>query len=154
MLGAIRRLGSPVRRILVVDDDARFARFLTRMLDLPDNGYAITTAHNGREALTRMRAEHPDLVILDLAKPDMDGFGVLGQIAEEPDLRRSKVIVVSAQNDSHGSLPLGLEVRITKPAGFHLDELVRLIGATLAQMSPGRPSARRTAPEPRAPPPG
>jgi CheY-like chemotaxis protein len=137
LLRAIRGPGSPIARVLVVDDDTRFVRLLVRMLG-SDGGYLISTAHNGQDALVKLRAEHPDLLLLDLSMPVLDGIGVLAELRADPALRDTRVIVISAHGEGEGMLPLGTEVRISKPEGFRLGELTRVVGAAASQLAPVR----------------
>src|SRR6478735_8018894 len=81
--------------ILVVEDEALITDFLRRGLEA--EGYAVDTAARGGDALVRLRACPPDLVILDVMLPGMDGFEVLGAIrASDPDL---PVIMLTARGD-------------------------------------------------------
>jgi CheY-like chemotaxis protein len=73
-------------KILLVDDDPQVVKFLTKALET--NGYAVTATTSGKEALTLLRQERPDLLILDLNMPDLDGFDLLKiERAEFPYLR-------------------------------------------------------------------
>ncbi len=82
-------------RILVIDDEPGILRFVTRALE--NNGYAVITASSGLEGLGKAIASPPDLVILDLAMPGVDGEAVLGGLmAQIPDQR---VLVLSAMAD-------------------------------------------------------
>ncbi|MBI2939589.1 MAG: hybrid sensor histidine kinase/response regulator [Chloroflexi bacterium] len=138
LVEAIQRLKHPIRRVLIVDDDPRFVRFLSRMLGSEAPGYQVSTAHNGEEALVRMRADPPDLLLLDLTMPGLDGVGVLREMGAAPGLASVKVIVVSAHGEGEGMVPLGGEVRISKPEGFHLGELTQVIGAAIGKLAPVR----------------
>jgi two-component system KDP operon response regulator KdpE len=68
------------RRILVVDDEVRMVRFIR--LNLEHDGFQVIEAYNGMQALERMRTNLPDLVLLDVMMPDIDGFEVLRTIRE------------------------------------------------------------------------
>jgi signal transduction histidine kinase/DNA-binding response OmpR family regulator len=151
---ALRALDGPVGRILVVDDDPRFVRFLTRVLETAGAGYAVTTAHNGDEALEKMRAERPDVVLLDMVMPGLDGGEVLGRMAAEPALAGVKVVVLSAHQEGEGMVPLGTDFRISKPEGFYLAELTGTIGAALSALAPLRAELGGAAPASGRAPPG
>lgn len=84
-------------KILIVDDEPFNVDYLEQ--ELEDSNYIILTASNGREALERVRSELPDLILLDIMMPIMDGFEVLAQLQADPDLRNIAVIVISAMND-------------------------------------------------------
>ena len=102
--------------ILVVDDDPINRRLLARALDAL--GHAVLTAADGREALEVLRAREPDVVLLDIVMPGMDGVTVLERIKADPDLRGVPVIMVSALEDVDGvirCIELGAEDYLPKP---------------------------------------
>jgi two-component system response regulator MprA len=106
------------RRVLVVDDDDGVRQFLSRILAA--SGYAVDSARNGEEALERIRADHPDLVVLDITMPVLDGWGVLHRLrglAERP-----RVIVLSAVADCRRAVQEGATGCLPKP--FHLKQLL------------------------------
>jgi len=72
-----------MKKILVVDDEKNIRSLYEK--ELQDEGYAVTLAGNGREALERFSSERPDLVVLDIRMPGMDGLEALGKLlAEDP----------------------------------------------------------------------
>jgi CheY-like chemotaxis protein len=72
-----------MKKILVVDDEKNIRSLYER--ELQDEGYAVSLAGNGREALERFSSERPDLVVLDIRMPGMDGLEALGKLlAEDP----------------------------------------------------------------------
>ncbi|MBI2938915.1 MAG: response regulator [Chloroflexi bacterium] len=137
LASAIGALGDRVRHVLIVDDDTSFVRLLARLLNSDGHEYVISTAHNGEEALARLQVERPDLLLLDLVMPGLDGIGVLSSMANQPELAGIRVIIISAHGDD-GAVPLGRELRVSKPEGFHLAELTRLIAAMVEVMAPVR----------------
>jgi DNA-binding response OmpR family regulator len=84
-------------KILVVDDEPFNVDFLAQELD--DLGYAVVTAADGAEALERVRAEAPDLVLLDIMMPVLDGFAVLERLKADAATRELPVVIISAVND-------------------------------------------------------
>lgn len=86
-----------VPKILIVDDEPLNIDYLEQ--ELEDSHYRILTASNGKEALDRVRNEMPDLILLDIMMPVMDGFEVLAQLQADPVLRNIAVIVISALHD-------------------------------------------------------
>ena len=115
------------RVILVVDDEERMARFIR--LNLEHDGFQVVEAYNGIQAIQSLRDSMPDLVLLDVMLPDMDGFEVLKLIRE---ISAVPVIMLTAKGEEddrvHG-LELGADDYITKP--FSPRELVSRVRAVL-----------------------
>lgn len=114
-------------RILVVDDEQRMARFIR--LNLEHDGFRVTEAYDGTQALEKLRLSMPDLVLLDVMLPDFDGFEVLKTIRG---ISTVPVIMVTAKSEEeeriHG-LELGADDYVTKP--FSPRELVSRVRAVL-----------------------
>ena len=85
-----------------------------------------------------MKADLPDLLLLDLAMPGLDGTGVLQQMVTIPGCEKVRVIVISAHTEMEGRTSLCDEIRIIKPEGFRLVELTHVIEAALSQLAPVR----------------
>jgi len=82
-------------RILVVDDDPDFVEIMRTILE--SNDYEVVTAANGTQALAQVKAEHPDLMILDIMMSSvLDGLDVSEKLAQDPDARFMPVIMVSS----------------------------------------------------------
>src|SRR6185437_3955680 len=110
-------------RILVVDDEPQILRALR--INLQARQYGVVTATNGREALTATSEHHPDLVVLDLGLPDLDGVEVIRELRA---WTRVPIIVLSGRKDSRDkvdALDAGADDYVTKP--FSLDELLARI---------------------------
>ncbi len=121
---------TPAARILAVDDEPE----LTELMEfhLARAGHIVTTAAHGWEALACVRRERPDLILLDLMLPDIDGFGVCEILRREAHTATIPVIIVSAwaSNDSrHLGLEFGALDYITKP--FSPRELVARVNRLL-----------------------
>jgi len=115
------------RRILVVDDEVRMVRFIR--LNLEHDGFQVVEAASGAQAIDRLRSEMPDLVLLDVMLPDIDGFEVLRMIRE---ISQVPVIMLTAkgeEDDRVRGLELGADDYITKP--FSPRELVSRARAVL-----------------------
>lgn len=129
-------LSVSVRTALVVDDDPRFGRLMARYLKSfnQDTRVEIVLAQNGREALRVLEQTRPDIVLLDLIMPDLNGREVLTAMAAIPHLKDVPVIVISAQEDSPVLLrgPLVIE----KAEGFRFGELVRAVETVLGVLDP------------------
>jgi two-component system KDP operon response regulator KdpE len=113
--------------ILVVDDEPRMTRFIRMNLDL--EGYKVIEAHDGLEALEKVRKHLPDLVILDVRMPKMDGFETLREIREFSDVPVIMLTVQDEEEDKVRGLDLGADDYVTKPFGTR--ELVSRIKAVL-----------------------
>jgi class 3 adenylate cyclase len=103
-------------RILIVDDESYNVDYLEQELEELD--YETISASNGVEALTRIQIDRPDLVLLDIMMPIMDGFAVLQRTKADPVLREVPIIVISAMNDLDSvvkGIRLGAEDYLPKP---------------------------------------
>jgi DNA-binding response OmpR family regulator len=103
-------------RILVVDDD-RMIRLMVRRL-LEKEGFDVVEGTTGRQAVDLARRERPDLLILDLGMPEMDGYAAIGEIKQDLTLAAIPVIVLTAQNEpgvEERVLELGADDYLTKP---------------------------------------
>ncbi len=124
------------RRILVVDDEERMVRFIR--LNLEHDGFRVIEAFNGTQALNKLRAVIPDLVLLDVMMPDLDGFEVLRMIRE---ITAVPVIMLTAKGEEEDrirGLELGADDYVTKP--FSQRELASRVRAVLRRTeTPGAP---------------
>ena len=118
------------KKILVVDDDLETAQ--TVQLSLERGGFDVVMAHNGLEALASVATEKPDLVVMDVTMPVMDGFEALQRIKADEATAHIPVVMLSA-DQSLGSMSIGWEagtdVYLTKP--FHPRDLVEQIKVVL-----------------------
>lgn len=128
------------RRILAVDDEERMVRFIR--LNLEQDGYEVTEAYNGQQAMDKLRQTLPDLVLLDVMMPDFDGFEVLRLIRENNDVPVIMLTAKSEEDDRIKGLELGADDYVTKP--FSPRELVSRVKAVLRRTD----SARNQAKEP------
>ena len=112
------------RRVLVVDDDDIIRGFVSEALE--DEGYDIRTAANGRHALNVLRDWKPDLIVLDLMMPEMDGWTFRAEQRKLADASDVPVVILSAARDLRARAATLDPVSILgKP--FDLDELLRTI---------------------------
>src|SRR3990172_2971700 len=118
---------SMTEKVLVVEDDNSIAT-LTR-LQLESKGYVVTVAHNGTEGLRLAYAWQPDLVILDIMMPDMDGWTVCQRLREMSDVPIVFVTAVGQERNIVRGLQLGADDYIVKP--FSTKELLARIEAVL-----------------------
>jgi twitching motility two-component system response regulator PilH len=85
-----------IHKILIVDDSPTERYYLTDIL--VKNGFSVSTADNGEDALVKMRAERPELILMDVVMPGANGFQVTRSIARDPDLAAVPVIICSSKN--------------------------------------------------------
>jgi two-component system KDP operon response regulator KdpE len=115
------------RVILVVDDEERMARFIR--LNLEHDGFRVVEAHRGLEAIHQLRDAMPDVVILDVMMPDLDGFEVLKMIREISNVPVIMLTAKGEEDDRVRGLELGADDYVTKP--FSPRELVSRVRAVL-----------------------
>jgi DNA-binding response OmpR family regulator len=115
------------RRILVVDDEERMVRFIR--LNLEHDGFKVTEAYTGTEAIDKLRSSLPDLILLDVMMPDLDGFEVLRMIREISSVPVIMLTAKGEEDDRVRGLELGADDYVTKP--FSPRELVSRVRAVL-----------------------
>lgn len=125
---------SDTPKILVVDDDEHILRSLSQYLELED--FNVVSASSGPEALALFAKEKPDLLVLDVMMPGMDGFQVLETLRKDPETAGVPVLMLTAR-DQHNDILKGYQMGATsylvKP--FNLDELVEAIREVFASKS-------------------
>jgi two-component system, OmpR family, response regulator len=133
----------PVPRVLVVDDEQHITELLS--LGLSMNGFAVEAVATGRGALRAIESNRPDLVVLDVMLPDLNGFDVTKRLRQtEPAGKRIPVIFLTARDataDKIEGLRLGSDDYMTKP--FSVEELVERVKAVLRRSSGMLPGAER-----------
>lgn len=124
-------------KILIIDDDRDILQSLQNSLELPKIELEIITADRGMKGLQAAKQLKPDVVILDLQMPDVDGFEVLDEIKADPMLSHVKVIMLTARDNSKNmweGIDRQLDDFIPKP--FDLEELEARIYAQLMDSLP------------------
>ncbi|MDX1616021.1 MAG: response regulator transcription factor [Candidatus Promineifilaceae bacterium] len=124
--------------ILVVDDEPRMIRFIRMNLEL--EGYQVIEANNGMEALDQVRKHLPDLVVMDVMMPKMDGFEALRLLREISTVPVILLTVKSDEEDRVRGLELGADDYVTKP--FSPRELVSRVNAVLRRAAWPAPTPR------------
>jgi len=141
------------KKILLVDDEPDVLRLFIRMLSSGGHRYQVNQALTAQRALELMRSRQPDLVLLDLLMPDMDGFELLRCKSEDASIRDIPVVVVSSRSpEGEARVCPVLEVR--QGDGLTALELLRCVEG-LSQIlaphgHPAHPGPRETAPATRA----
>jgi two-component system OmpR family response regulator len=130
---------TPEARVLVVDDETNIVELLS--VSLKFQGFEVETATNGPAALDRAREARPDVVILDVMMPGMDGFGVLRRLrADGVDAPALFLTARDALQDKIAGLTLGGDDYVTKP--FSLEEVVARLRVILRRVGKGREQPR------------
>jgi DNA-binding response OmpR family regulator len=115
------------RRILVVDDEERMVRFIR--MNLEHDGFQVSEAFNGKQAIQKIRDVTPDLILLDVMMPDLDGFEVLETVREVSNVPVIMLTAKGEEDDRVRGLELGADDYVTKP--FSPRELVSRVKAVL-----------------------
>ena len=112
--------------ILVVDDSVSIRQVISRLLS--DQGWRVETARDGIDALEQLRDRTPDLILLDIEMPRMNGYELLNAINAQPDLRKIPVVMLTsrtAEKHRERAMELGAQGYVTKP--YNDDDLVELV---------------------------
>ncbi len=129
-------------RLLIVDDEPSIAKVVRKQLEVA--GFEVAVAKDGVEALASVQAHHPDLILLDVMLPKINGHEVCKALRADPQTRAIPIIMLSAnarlQDEQHG-LEQGASAYLTKP--FQLDVLLRhihqLLGPRQSMADSSRP---------------
>jgi DNA-binding response OmpR family regulator len=119
-------IGDLAHRVLVVDDEPQVVWVLQLALDA--EGYEVLTARDGVEALTQISQGHPELMVLDVMMPRMDGWSVMREMSKLPIEERPRVVMVTALASSHDratAAELGADAYVPKP--FDMDQLLGVL---------------------------
>lgn len=114
------------KRILAVDDEKHIVRLV--QINLEKEGYEVLTASNGRQALEIVASEHPDLIVMDVMMPEMDGFEALEKLKENPETCKIPVVMLTAKaqdSDVFRGWQSGTDLYLTKP--FNPQELITFV---------------------------
>ncbi|HZK84041.1 MAG TPA: sporulation transcription factor Spo0A [Desulfosporosinus sp.] len=135
-------------KIIVVDDNRNLCNLLKTYIEDQDDLSIVGVAHDGLEAMEIVQSQEPDLIILDLVMPSLDGLGVLERLNARTTMKRPKVIMLTAfgqESLTHQAMTLGVDYFILKP--FDLDILGKRI-RSLAQDLPTAAPAQYSATSP------
>ena len=127
-------------KILIVDDDVETLRLVGLMLQR--QGYQIVAANNGTQAISMAQAENPDLIILDVMMPDMDGYQVTAELRKDPQLNDTPILMFTAKSqvdDKVTGYDAGVDDYLTKPV--HPAELIAHLKALLSRTRVRQPVA-------------
>src|SRR5512138_2095219 len=135
------------KKILIIDDNSELLELLR--LGLKDAGYNVSTGADGLEGLRKARSTCPDLIVLDLVLPEIDGFAVCETLKKDPETAGIPIILLtglSSEFTRYAGLESGAEEYVTKPVS--VGQLVSRIEHRLSQSSSqpttsGKPAGRR-----------
>ena len=134
---ALNRRLEPSAHILLIDDDAKLTRLLRESLE--GAGYAVIEAHNGLDGLRELFARQPDLVVLDVMMPRMDGWQTLERVREMSEVPVIMLTARDAEPERLRGFELGADDYVTKP--FSLAEMNARVKAVLARAGRSTPRA-------------
>ena len=137
LLHTLDGLHAPIQRVLIIDDEPDIVRMFSRMLQNASQPYQIWKAYNGHEGLMLMQEQVPDVVILDVLMPEVDGFGVIEHMKAHPALANIPILLTSARGTFDAITPStdGI-VSVHKPAGFQPIELIRCVESIINTLTP------------------
>jgi CheY-like chemotaxis protein len=127
---------SPVQTVLVVDDEPDAVRLVRRVLE-SRSGYRVLEAMSGAQAIAAVKDHRPEVVLLDLMMPDIDGFGVLEQMKSNSLTRNIPVIVITAKEltEEDRTRLQGQVTALFSKGGLNAEHLLSEIAAALSRLS-------------------
>lgn len=131
-----------VSKILVIEDDPAISRLVD--YSLRHEGYEVITATNGLEGVKKAHSEAPDLVILDVMLPGLDGFEICNRLKSEPETASILILMFSAKAqeiDKNTGLKVGADDYLPKPAAPA--EIVNRVAKLLARKGSANPAAEK-----------
>ena len=134
--------GEKGKTLLLVEDNLEMARLLRRQLTSTDRGYRMLHATTGHAALTLMNTRQPDLVLLDVGLPDIDGYEVLAQKNNDLQIKHIPVVIISAR-DPLGEPIVADRLRVELRGGLSMRDVVRCTQAISEVLSPLQKSKSR-----------
>jgi CheY-like chemotaxis protein len=137
LLEAVERVCPQAAEILVVDDDAEITELFQRMLGARCGPDGCRVANSGSEALEKIRAHRPDLLILDLVMPEIDGYQILEELRGGAQTAAIPILVVSGTVGDIYDARIEAPVCIQRVGGLQLGEAIQAIEAAVNALSPG-----------------
>ena len=113
-------------KILVVDDSKLVTDIVRMRLEM--FGYDVRLAHSGEEALEKIAQEVPDLMVLDVQRPGIDGYEVCRRLRDDPALDDLRIIMLTSSDDKHAAYEAGVDVYLNKDVDLlNLPNRVKLV---------------------------
>jgi signal transduction histidine kinase/CheY-like chemotaxis protein len=137
LLETLGRVARKAKVVLIADDDPDMVRLLARLLRSGSRRYQVLRAYSGREALDLAREHRPDVVVLDLVMPDVDGYAVIRGLRETEGLHDLPIVAVTARSYEADTVAVGA-LEITREGGLTIGELMACLRSSLDAMSSPR----------------
>jgi CheY-like chemotaxis protein len=150
LFATMEGLDGGVKTVLLVDDKPEVLQLFGRMLSAADRDYRVLRATGGQQALDLLRERQPDVMLLDLIMPGMDGFQVLQEKSQDPTICDIPVVIISA-TDPSGEPIVSDTLTVTHGGGLSVRNLLACIQAVSEVLSPGAPSAQSDPERPEIP---
>jgi CheY-like chemotaxis protein len=139
LLKALDDLSEPVETVLIIDDEREALMLFRRMLSSADRSYRVLRARNGREALRLLQTNRPDVILLDLTMPEMDGFEFL-RVRTGADWRDVPVILISAR-DPLGHPIVSNALAVASAGGLSVNQILTSLKLYTSMLTPGTSEA-------------
>jgi CheY-like chemotaxis protein len=127
----LRQFSNTLNKVLVVDNDPDFVRLIERMLSTPMHQYQVSHAYTGYEALEMIKRSRPEIMLLDLNLPDLDGTQVIQHVRADDALNDTKIVLITAYEEIDNSRQLKAPISISKPVGLKPNEIMRWLRTAL-----------------------
>jgi len=161
LLAVLADYGDTIRRILIVDDDVQLVELMARIVRAAPQNYEVDIACGSTEGLARMQESCPDLVLLDLMMPDLNGLALLELMRADPRLRQVRVIMITARDlpKTDFQMPGQNSFIVYQPTGFSSTETLNCLQAildtlpvpTLSSATGSQPGLKPAKTQPRPP---
>jgi signal transduction histidine kinase/CheY-like chemotaxis protein len=135
LLEVLDGLERPIRTVLLVDDEPEALQLYSRILSSADRGYRVLRALTAQRALMLLRQRRPDVVLLDLVMPGMDGYALLREKSQDPAIASIPVIAITAQDPARGPIAAS-SLTIARSGGLHLQDVLNAVEAISELLGP------------------
>ena len=130
LVKVLEAFGEDLASIMIIDDNRDIVRLFSQTLRSLEAGYHIRSAYSGAEGLAQMREQPPDLLMLDVLMPEMDGFAVIEAMQASADLAAVPIVLISAKGASESITPdIQGDITLKRPGGYSPIELVSCVQA-------------------------
>ena len=135
LLSELEELGKGVKSVLLVDDEPEALQLFARMISSSERSYRVLRATNGAQALDVLRERQPDVMLLDLIMPGIDGFQVLHEKEQDTTIQEIPVIVISSRDPANRPI-VSNTLTVTRSGGLSAHDLFACIQALSEILSP------------------